>query len=155
VRKQTIQLEVHDRILVSQRRRDGHPVGKPYSWRVQEKSNLPREIFHLIFGYIRRRVRLCDDKSFRTLSKAVRRGIHEAAKSCGCESESDAPGGGISWYLDGSPLIVFQIHSEEIDKQRKRKMLDGDALLRWAIVIGRNGFIKISPRRTRNEASTK
>ena len=152
MQEQKLELILHNRRLSCCRlNADGENVGERFKWKIRRNSVLPREMFHLILGFVRREVSKCRDKSFDTIRRAVRRALLEAGEACGCKPERKAAGGDVAWHLDSEPLIAFQIHAETPIKKRVNKMLRGEALLRWVIRINEKGFVKFLPRKTRQE----
>jgi hypothetical protein len=150
MQKQKLELILNNRQLLCWRlNSDGENVGERYKWTIRKNSVVPREMFHLILGFVRRRVNQCPDKSFDTIRRAVRRSLFEAGQACGCTPERKAAGGDVAWYLHSEPFIAFQIHAETPTKKRIRKMLHNQALLRWVITINEKGFFKFLPRKTR------
>lgn len=148
--KQKLELILNNRHLFCRRcNGDGEPVGESYKWTIRKKSDVPCEMFHLILGFVRRRVNQCRDKDFDTIRRATRRALVEAGQACGCQPERKAEGGDVAWYLDSEPLMAFQIHAEIRIKKRVRKMLRSEALLRWVITISEKGFFKFLPKKTR------
>jgi len=62
---------------------------------------------------------------------------------------SSAEGGNIAWYLEGEPLIAFQIHEGDLNKKRLKKLFKGHAILRWVIAVNDKGYVRFLPQRTR------
>ena len=150
MKKQQLELILNNRQLLCRRLNgDGEHVGEKYLWTIQKKSNVPRVMFHLIFGFVRRRVRKCSDEDFDTIRKAIRRALLEAGEACGCQPERNAEGGDVAWYLASEPLIAFQIHAETPTRKRVKKMFRNQALLRWVITTNEKGFVKFLPQKTR------
>jgi hypothetical protein len=133
--------------------RKGSPKGKTVPWQIRTRSYVPRLIFHCLMGYIRKRVNQKEDRNFNSVKEAVLQALCEAAKTCGCKSRFDREGGDVTWYLDDRPFFAFQIHEQEVDKLRAKKMFRGRSKLRWVIEIRDGGKIRYVPRKTNLRAS--
>jgi hypothetical protein len=128
---------------------DGARIGKRTNWKIGKRSNLPRELFFKTCGFIRSRIKRCEDRSFSGLNRAVLRALHEAATAFGCESKSGCDGGDVIWYVDGQPFVAWQIHEEVLNKQQARTLRDSSAALREVVVLKKSGYFIIQRRWTR------
>lgn len=111
--------------------------------------DLPRGLYFKIHSFVRRRVDQREVDAFRVVKKAVLRALCEAAQACGCEARFGCEGGDVCWYLDGKPFFALQIHEDDLDKHRAKKLRQGDAMFRWIIVVEKRGFVRYHPRRTK------
>jgi hypothetical protein len=150
---QKLRLKLDGNCLTFQRYgKDGNLTGKPESWQIgkeSKKSNVPKALFYLLWGYVHHRVSQRDDKSIENVRKAVLRGLCEAAKACGCKPSFGQEGGDVLWTLRGEPFFAFQIHEESLRRETARKLRRGRARLRWVAVVKKGGYVKFVPRKAR------
>lgn len=150
LKQQKLRLHLRNNRLTCERlNRDGGPSGFEYHWKIRETSNVPNELFFLILGYVRRARTQCATKSFADVRRAIKRALYEAARACCCQARRRVEGGSITWYLDGAPFIAFQIHRNSVNKKRVKKLLRGNATLRWVITLVDNGFMEFVPQRAK------
>ena len=130
MRQLKLRLE-NDRLYVSRLgKKDGH-FGKRERWKIQKKSYLPKGVYFLIHNFIRQQVKSRDGDDFFDVKKKVLRGLSEAAIACGCETQSEQEGADVCWYLKGEPFFAAQIHEDELDMPRLKRMRSGNAMFRW------------------------
>jgi hypothetical protein len=148
--KQRLQLKLDNRTLSSRRLgKNGESDEASFEWQIREWSQLPKTIFFLIQGYLKKRINQCYEKDFSTVRIAVVRGLTEAAEACGCKSTKDAKGGDLCWFLDDKPFFSFQIHEGNTDRERAKKLHGRSPILRWVIEIRPTGIPKFKPQKTR------
>lgn len=150
LQKQKLRLKLdRNRLICRRYDKEGNLPDKAQIWRIGKTSNAPRAVFHLILGYVRRRVSQSDEKSIEIVRKAVLRGLCEAATACGCHSSFGEEGGDVMWTLRGEPFFAFQIHEEFLDKKNAARLRKGETRLRWVVVIKKGGYVRFIPRKAR------
>jgi hypothetical protein len=146
-RKQLLQAKLHGHRLKHWRiNAEGKRIGKVDKWEIgggkYAASSLPRAMFFLMWSFVMRRIKQCDDKEFGSRKKAILRALCEAAEASGCTHEFGAEKGDIAWYLDGKPFITFQIHQEYFHTFRLKKILRSRAVARFAIKLSKSGYAR-------------
>lgn len=133
--------------------KDGQPTGKKTKWKVKTKSNLPRELFFKIRGFLQQSIKRYGTESLTDLSTAGGEALKQAGRAFGCEIKEGSARADLYWFSNGARLFAWQIHAGAFDKRRARKLEESKALLRLAVIMKQTGFFKIVPRRTRLERS--
>lgn len=118
----------------------GAPEGNPTEWKIGDKSNVPRPVFFLIFGFIRNGLSKLVEADFETRKEAVVRAVRQAAWAAGCKPIFGCKGTDIAWRADGKRLIGFQIHERTIDESRREALLRCKTKLRWVITVNGRSF---------------
>src|ERR1700719_2021916 len=127
MKKQSLHLGLQGKQLFCQRlNHDGDLIGTEYRWKIGKHSIVPKELFFLIHGFVRRAENQNSTKSFRAIRRAIKRALEEAATACGCEVKRAAEGGHVTWYLQSEPFMAFQVHEGDVNDERARKMKKGN-----------------------------
>jgi hypothetical protein len=141
-----------NRLYVQRIGKDGNRIGVRTEWTIGRKSALPRELFFTIRGFVHSSLTECQTKSLEKLRVAARNGLVEAAGVCGCEPKLGKSKADVYWRLDGFSLIAWQLHGDEVDADRARKLVTSKASLRIVIVLKESGWFNIIPQDTREAA---
>jgi hypothetical protein len=148
--KQDIKIRRSGNLLHVQRiGKHGNRIGTATKWTIGKKSALPREMFFAVRGFVHNSLAECPTKSLDKLRVAARNGLVKAAVVCGCESKLGQSKADVHWRLDGSSLIAWQLHGDEVDADRARKLATSKASLRIVIVLKESGWFNIIPQDTR------
>lgn len=147
----TIQLKGNHLTLRRFCKEHGKPIGEKTSWKVKEKSNLPRELFFKVRGFLLSSIKRNGKESLDDLETAGREALEQAGRAFGCLIKNGAKHADLYWCLDGKRLVGWQIHLEKYDKGRVEKLMRSNALLRLAVLMYQTGYVKIIPLTTRRE----
>jgi hypothetical protein len=146
MRIQTIRVKLREDLgkMTVRRRTSGGEWGMKQIWTTRHKSDLPRAMFHTIRDYVRQPIIRCEDaRDYVCLRKMTRRALYEAAESSACTAEFGKEGADVAWYLEQTPLIGFHIATTESVSPAVEKLLAGNTIFRWTIVLVKNGFFRI------------
>jgi hypothetical protein len=114
-------------------------LGKRYDWDIRKNGKLPSAFFFHLRNYVTRRIQECDGEDLSEVRRAVREGLREAAKDCGCEARRRCVGDDLVFYLKGTPLIAFVIPKDPSHYEPPRELLQSDAVFRWIVKVqGKN-----------------
>ena len=139
----------HNRFIITRYGKDGQPTGKSTEWKIKEKSNVPRELFYKIKGFLERSIRQSGTKSIESVMKAGWVALNEVGKAFGCEIRDSSKLADLYWWSDGHRFVAWQIHESSLDERRVRKLEKSKALLRIAVVMKKGGHFEIKPQQTR------
>src|ERR1700730_6320805 len=101
--------------------KDGQPSGKRTSWTIKTKSNLPREMFFKIVGFLQRGIKRYGTCSMGDMTAAAKKALGQVAEAFGCEIGDSRKLADLYWLLDGRRFIAWQIHEARIDERRGEK----------------------------------
>lgn len=127
----------------------GERQGEKTRWKINSTSQVPRGLFWLISGIVRRCVNQEKKLGTGNFKKAVFRGLYESAKACGCAVNSEVERADVIWYLHGNPFFAFQIHAGEVSKARLQNLQSSGAVLRWVVLVKDDGFVQYIPLKTK------
>jgi hypothetical protein len=129
--------------------KDGKRAGKKTKWRVKAKSNLPRELFFKIRGFLQSSIKKHGTESLDDLVAAVRGGLAQAGWAYSCQIKKGSRHADIYWCEDGKRLIGWQIHTGGFDERMARKLTRSRAVFRLVVVVSKGGYFRIMPMNTR------
>jgi hypothetical protein len=129
--------------------KDGQRTGKRTYWKIKEVSNVPRELFFKIVGFLQRSIRQSGTKSIDSVMAAGMLGLKQAGRAFGCEIKKRSKLADLYWSLGGQRLVAWQIHESSLNERRVRKLMKSKASLRIAVVMKKGGYFEIKPQRTK------
>jgi hypothetical protein len=141
-------LRLRGRTLFCYRKKQEGWSRKVTKWVINQRSQLPRGLFHLVIGFCKRAlVRAQDAAEFPEKREAVLRGLTRGAAACSCSVRLMVDGADIVWILkDRTPLIALQVHDGLCQVERARAMSNSHALLRGVIELRHDGTVWFVPR---------
>jgi len=119
--------------------------GNRYDWEIRKNGKLPSALFFHLRNYVTRRIHECNEKDLSDLRRAVRAGLREAAKDCGCEARRRCVGGDLVFYLKGTPLIAFVIPKDPSHYEPPRELLQSEAVFRWIVKVQTKKYFTFVP----------
>jgi hypothetical protein len=119
--------------------------GKRYVWEIRENGKLPSALFFHLRNYVTRRIQECDGEDLSELRRAVRAGLREAAKDCGCEARRRCVGCDLVFYLKGTPLIGFVIPKDPSHYEPSQEFLQSEAVFRWIVKVLNKKYFTFVP----------
>lgn len=131
--------------------KDGQPSGKRTTWTIKMKSNLPREMFFKIVGFLQHGIKRYGTDSMDDMTMAAKKALGQVGEAFGCEIGDRKKQADLYWLLDGRRFIAWQIHEARVDERRVSKLKRSKAPLRIVVVIKREGYFEIKPQRTKQE----
>jgi hypothetical protein len=140
-----------NRLIIERFGKDGQPSGKRKTWTIKTKSNLPREMFFKIVGFLQHGIKRYGTDSMDDMTMAAQKALGQVGEAFGCEIGDRKKQADLYWLLDGRRFIAWQIHEARVDERRVRKLTRSKAPLRVVVVIKRGGFFEIKPQSTRQE----
>ena len=140
-----------NRLIIERFGKDGQPSGKHTRWTIKMTSNLPREVFFKIVGFLKHGIRRYGTDSMDDMTMAAEKALGQAGEAFGCEIGGSRKKADLYWLLEGRRFIAWQIHEARVDEQRVSKLRRSKALLRVAVVIKSGGYFEIKPQSTRHE----
>jgi len=132
---------------------DGKPTGEKTKWTAKNKSNLPRELFYKVRGFMKSSIKKQGPESMDELRAAGQKGLEQVAKAFGCQVKTGASHADLYWCVDGKRLIGWQVHPEKFDKRRAEKLERSKALFRLVALSFRTGYVTLIPLSTRRKDS--
>ena len=123
---------------------DGKRGGR-FEWGIRETGKLPSAFFYLLLSYVRRRMSECQDEDLIQVRKAVRAGLREAARACGCKRRRKCAGADVVFYLKAQPLIAFVIPKDPAVYKPGREFLQSEAIFRWVVDVRSKKYFKFVP----------
>lgn len=120
-------------------------LGKRYDWEIRKNGKLPSALFFDLRNYVTRRIQECDGEDLSEVRRAVRAGLREAAKDCGCEVRRRCVGGDPVFYLEGTPLIAFEIPKDPSQYVPPRELLQSEAVFRWIVKVQSKKYFTFVP----------
>jgi hypothetical protein len=140
-----------NRLILERFGKDGQPSGKRTRWTIKMTSNLPREMFFKIVGFLKRGITRYGTDSMDDMTMAAKKALGQVGEAFGCEIGDSRKQADLYWMLHGRRFIAWQIHEASIDERRVNELRKSKALLRIAVVMKRGGFFAIKPQSTRQE----
>jgi hypothetical protein len=119
--------------------------GTRYDWQIQENGKIPSALFFHLRNYVTRRIQECDGDDLSELRRAVRAGLREAARDCGCEVRRRCVGADLVFYLKGTPLIAFVIPKDPSHYEPPEELLQSDAVFRWIVKVVSKKYFTFVP----------
>jgi hypothetical protein len=98
----------------------GSAALKPTMWKIRKKSNVPREMFFKIRGFLKQGVKRCGTKSLDGVIGAGWEGLKQAGEVFGCEIKDGSKLADFYWLLDGRRLVAWQLAIEPSERGRDR-----------------------------------
>jgi hypothetical protein len=120
-------------------------LGQRYDWDIRKNGKLPSAFFFHLRNYIARRIQECDGEDLSELRRAVREGLREATKDCGCQVRRRCAGGDLVFYLNGTPLIAFVIPKDPSHYEPPGELLQSEAVFRWIIKVQNKKYFTSVP----------
>jgi hypothetical protein len=119
--------------------------GNRYDWEIRKNGKLPSALLFHLRNYVTRRIHECNEEDLSDLRRAVRAGLREAAKDCGCEARRRCVGGDLVFYLKGTPLIAFVIPKDPSHYEPPRELLQSEAVFRWIVKVQTKKYFTFVP----------
>jgi len=119
--------------------------GNRYDWEIRKNGKLPSALFFHLRNYVTRRIQECDREELSEVRRAVRAGLREAAKDCGCEVRRRCASGDLVFYLQGTPLIAFVIPKDPSHYEPPRELLQSEAVFRWIVKVQSKKYFTFVP----------
>jgi hypothetical protein len=154
-RRAKLHLKLHKKLFSLSRLNNDGTLGSRYEWQIRKYSIVPRGLFYLLSGYVRKALIDSEHKNFKARKKKVFAALCRAADQCGCVPQAGIAGGDIAWLLDDEVLIAFQIHRDPYNRLRSRHLLKSAAAFRWVIEIRLGGRFKFVPLKSNVKYSAK
>jgi hypothetical protein len=138
-------------LIIERFGKDGQPSGKRTRWTIKMMSNLPREMFFKIVGFLQHGIKRYGTGSMDDMTMAATKALGQAGEAFGCEVGDRKKQADLYWLLDGRRFIAWQIHEARVDERRVRKLTRSKAPLRVVVVIKKGGYFEIKPQSTRHD----
>jgi len=144
--RQELKLNLEGTVLsVAPINRNGNS-SRPYFWEIRKSGKLPSSLFFLLRKFVGAEVRNAKGQEMRELRLAVKKGLRDAAAACGCDCRFRRKIGGLTFYLEGQPLIVFVVTGKNGKSRSSEALLNSKAIFRWVVKVHENGYFTFIPK---------